>query len=74
MKAADLSICPTTSRELSGDLGGVVASNVVSVADLKWIICSGRYLGRPCGGIFRDLRTIRPPSWGFKRIIFAGIF
>ncbi|CAE7516948.1 CPK1 [Symbiodinium pilosum] len=43
MKVADLTICPTTSRELSGDLGGVVASNVVSVADLKWIICSGRF-------------------------------
>eukprot|EP00439_Symbiodinium_sp_Y106_P039897 s767_g4.t2 len=43
MKAAGLSICPTTSRELSGDLGGVVASNVVSVADLKWIIRSGRF-------------------------------
>jgi len=43
MKTADLTICPTTSRELSGDLGGVVASNVVSVADLKWIICSGNF-------------------------------
>ncbi|CAE7665229.1 CPK1, partial [Symbiodinium necroappetens] len=40
MKAAGLSICPTTSRELSGDLGGVVASNAayVHLRVRKWII------------------------------------
>ena len=36
MKSEGLTICPVTSRELSGSLGGVVASNVVSAADLKW--------------------------------------
>eukprot|EP00928_Gymnodinium_smaydae_P031830 TRINITY_DN23236_c0_g2_i1.p1 TRINITY_DN23236_c0_g2~~TRINITY_DN23236_c0_g2_i1.p1 ORF type:complete len:1239 (+),score=158.27 TRINITY_DN23236_c0_g2_i1:40-3717(+) len=38
MDANRLSISPVTARGLSGDLGGVVASNVVSVADLKYVI------------------------------------
>jgi len=36
-------ICPVTSRELSGDMGGVVASGVVSVSDLKWVMSSGQF-------------------------------
>lgn len=43
MKAEGLTICPVTSRELSGSLGGVVASNVVSAADLKWVIRSKNF-------------------------------
>jgi len=41
MASEHLTICPVTSRELSGDLGGVVAVNVISVADLKWVISTG---------------------------------
>jgi serine/threonine protein kinase/CBS domain-containing protein len=36
-------ICPATSQELSGNLGGIVAINVISVADLKWVLCSGQF-------------------------------
>jgi len=43
MNSEHLTICPTTSRELSGDMGGVVASNVVSVADLKWLVSTGQF-------------------------------
>jgi CBS domain-containing protein len=35
--------CPATSRELSGDMGGIVALNVVSAADLKWLFLTGRF-------------------------------
>lgn len=31
-------VCLVTSREFSGDMGGVVASSVVSLADIKWTI------------------------------------
>eukprot|EP00434_Breviolum_minutum_P040785 symbB.v1.2.036261.t1/scaffold5077.1/size31199/4 len=43
MKSAHLTICPCTSQELSGNLGGVLASNVVSMHDLKWVIRSGHF-------------------------------
>eukprot|EP00435_Cladocopium_sp_Y103_P055240 s8_g18.t1 len=43
MKAEGLTICPCTFRELSGSLGGVVASNVISTADLKWVVRSGDF-------------------------------
>jgi CBS domain-containing protein len=43
MDSEHLTICPATSRELSGDLGGVVASNVLSVTDLKWVISTGSF-------------------------------
>jgi len=43
MDSEHLTICPATSREFSGDLGGVVASNVVSVSDLKWVVSSGHF-------------------------------
>lgn len=37
MDSQHLTVCLSTTRELSGDLGGVVASNVVSVSDLKHV-------------------------------------
>jgi len=43
MDSEHLTICPATSREFSGDLGGAVASNVVSVSDLKWVVSSGHF-------------------------------
>eukprot|EP00747_Dinoflagellata_sp_TGD_P125015 gnl/TRDRNA2_/TRDRNA2_174094_c0_seq1.p1 gnl/TRDRNA2_/TRDRNA2_174094_c0~~gnl/TRDRNA2_/TRDRNA2_174094_c0_seq1.p1 ORF type:complete len:1105 (+),score=166.55 gnl/TRDRNA2_/TRDRNA2_174094_c0_seq1:277-3315(+) len=43
MDAEHLTICPISSHELSGDLGGVVAINVISVADLKWIVHTGDF-------------------------------
>jgi len=43
MDSQGLTICPATSVELSGTMGGVVASNVVSVADLKWVITEGEF-------------------------------
>ncbi|CAE8641559.1 unnamed protein product [Polarella glacialis] len=43
MDAEKLTICPATSRELSGNLGGAVAVGVVAVADLKWVIASGEF-------------------------------
>eukprot|EP00928_Gymnodinium_smaydae_P048071 TRINITY_DN32119_c0_g1_i1.p1 TRINITY_DN32119_c0_g1~~TRINITY_DN32119_c0_g1_i1.p1 ORF type:complete len:1183 (-),score=171.06 TRINITY_DN32119_c0_g1_i1:108-3656(-) len=43
MDSEHLTICPATLRELSGNMGGVVASNVVSVSDLKWVIGSGQF-------------------------------
>jgi len=43
MDAHSLPSCAVTSHSLSGDMGGAVASNVVSVMDLKWIICSGAF-------------------------------
>jgi CBS domain-containing protein len=43
MDSARLTICPTTSRDLSGDLGGVLAINVISVSDLKYLITEGEY-------------------------------
>jgi len=43
MDSAHLTVCPATSRELSGSLGGVVAINVVSVADLKWVVSLGNF-------------------------------
>jgi len=36
-------VCLTTSRELSGDLGGLVASSVVSVADIKWVFVANEF-------------------------------
>merc|ERR1712222_303588 len=41
--ASSLTICPVTSRELSGSMGGVVAMNVVSAADLKWVMNLGEF-------------------------------
>lgn len=43
MAVQGLTVCPVTSIELSGTMGGVVASNVVSVADLKWVITEGEF-------------------------------
>mmetsp|Transcript_78687 Transcript_78687/g.218542 ORF Transcript_78687/g.218542 Transcript_78687/m.218542 type:complete len:1178 (-) Transcript_78687:74-3607(-) len=43
MDSEHLTICPATSLQLSGDMGGVVAINVVSVADLKWVIGQENY-------------------------------
>jgi len=43
MDSKRLLICPVTSRELSGNMGGVVVSSVVSAADLKWVMCSGDF-------------------------------
>jgi len=43
MDASSLTICPVTSRELSGSLGGVVAMNVISAADLKWVMNLGEF-------------------------------
>ncbi|CAJ1388218.1 unnamed protein product [Effrenium voratum] len=43
MEKEGLTICPITLRELSGTMGGVVASNVVSAADLKWVVRSGNF-------------------------------
>jgi len=43
MDASSLTICPVTSRELSGSMGGVVAMNVVSAADLKWVMNLGEF-------------------------------
>jgi len=43
MDTHSLPTCPVTSHSLSGDMGGVVASNVVSVTDLKWVIGSGDF-------------------------------
>lgn len=40
MDTEALSICPVTSRELSGDLGGAVAVGVISVSDLKFVLNS----------------------------------
>lgn len=38
MDSEGLTICPATSMELSGSLGGLIAVGVVSVTDLKWVI------------------------------------
>ncbi|CAE7492889.1 PIP5K6 [Symbiodinium pilosum] len=43
MDAERLTICPATSQELSGDLGGAVAVGVVAVADLKLVFESDEY-------------------------------
>eukprot|EP00928_Gymnodinium_smaydae_P021964 TRINITY_DN18604_c0_g2_i1.p1 TRINITY_DN18604_c0_g2~~TRINITY_DN18604_c0_g2_i1.p1 ORF type:complete len:1227 (-),score=308.73 TRINITY_DN18604_c0_g2_i1:43-3723(-) len=43
MDAEQLTICPATSRELSGDLGGAVAVGVIAVADLKWVMTTGEF-------------------------------
>jgi len=43
MDSAASTVLPATLRELSGDLGGVVASNVVSVSDLKLVILEERH-------------------------------
>merc|ERR1711920_1029582 len=32
-----------TSRELSGDMGGLVASSVVAIADMKWVILANQF-------------------------------
>lgn len=37
MDTAHVTACPATTRELSGSCGGVVAINVIAVADLKWV-------------------------------------
>jgi len=38
MDAEHCTICPATSFDLCGDLGGVVARSVVAVSDLKWVL------------------------------------
>lgn len=43
MDAEKLTICPATSQELSGDMGGAVAVGVVAVADLKLVFESDEY-------------------------------
>uniref|UniRef100_A0A7S1PJ99 CBS domain-containing protein n=1 Tax=Alexandrium catenella TaxID=2925 RepID=A0A7S1PJ99_ALECA len=43
MDAQHLTICPASSRELSGDMGGVVVVGVISVSDLKWVLQTGNY-------------------------------
>jgi len=43
MDSTTSTVLPATLRELSGDLGGVVASNVVSVSDLKLVILEERH-------------------------------
>merc|ERR1711920_1096027 len=43
MDSSHSTICALTSGELSKDMGGVVAMNTVSVADLKWVLNSGNY-------------------------------
>eukprot|EP00929_Paragymnodinium_shiwhaense_P122853 TRINITY_DN9605_c0_g2_i1.p1 TRINITY_DN9605_c0_g2~~TRINITY_DN9605_c0_g2_i1.p1 ORF type:complete len:1202 (+),score=251.55 TRINITY_DN9605_c0_g2_i1:125-3730(+) len=42
MDEEKLTVCPATSEELSGDLGGAVAVGVVSVTDLKAVVTSGQ--------------------------------
>jgi len=43
LDAQHLTVCPVTSRELSGDLGGVAVVGVISVSDLKWVVHSGNF-------------------------------
>mmetsp|Transcript_84722 Transcript_84722/g.177180 ORF Transcript_84722/g.177180 Transcript_84722/m.177180 type:complete len:1165 (-) Transcript_84722:875-4369(-) len=43
MLGAHLTICPAVSREMSGDFGGVLAINVVSITDLKWVFNWGAF-------------------------------
>jgi len=38
MDAEHYTICPATSRDLCGDLGGVVVRSVVAVSDIKWVL------------------------------------
>jgi len=42
MDSSRHTVCPATLKELSGVFGGLVASNVVSVADLKLVILEDR--------------------------------
>ncbi|CAJ1395370.1 unnamed protein product [Effrenium voratum] len=43
MDAEKLTICPASSKELSGDMGGAVAVGVVAVADLKLVLETEQY-------------------------------